>query len=56
MTTGTPKPNPPAGYVPILGDVGDQGEVRLYPGARETLEARRAKPVQQPNAEAAGDN
>lgn len=44
MTTRTPKPNPPTGFVPILGDVLEGGEVRLYPGAREQLEERRTPP------------
>lgn len=44
MSAPTPKPNPPAGLVPILGDVLEGGEVRLYPGAREQLEERRARP------------
>jgi hypothetical protein len=43
MTTRTLKPNPHAGYVPILGEVSDEGEVRLYTGARESLEARRLR-------------
>ncbi len=43
MSDPTPKPNPPAGFVPILGDVLEGGEVRLYPGAREDLAARRGR-------------
>lgn len=43
MTDRTRKPNPPPGFVPILGDVLDGGEVRLYPGAREALDERRRR-------------
>lgn len=55
MTTRTPRPNPPVGYVPILGDVGDHGEVRLYPGARQTLDARGPKRSEGPQTESPKD-